>query len=184
MKPATLTTITRHHIHCPHCNEIGSYVDHLLNRNTTFGPWYCDKCGKALEGKVVDGLVFVEKSNKSSNDCIVILRMMDHEGNYVYMAVRGISLDQIGPNEFIYNQHHRYFYEEHTCPTNWLNESLEVFYQYSDCYEADPHGIAEYIGTLGLPSSGKLDSEKLEELAEDFFSKQKGDLNPTEEEQC
>jgi hypothetical protein len=59
----------------------------------------------------------------------------------------------------------RYFYEEHTCPTNYLGVEMVVDLNDGD---TDPHGIFEFVGAIPyvdlenvddvlslLPSGGK-----------------------------
>lgn len=37
--------------------------------------------------------------------------------------------------------HHRYFYEEHTCPTNWLRDVFAI----QAGSDSDPHGLFEFV---------------------------------------
>lgn len=40
--------------------------------------------------------------------------------------------------------HTRYYYEEHTCPTNYFRDVLEIYLG----NERDPHGLAKYLTTF------------------------------------
>jgi hypothetical protein len=56
------------------------------------------------------------------------------------MRFNGISREKIGLDEV---GHKHYFYEEHSCPTNWLKPTM--VYVNGD---ADPHGLIEFVATI------------------------------------
>ena len=55
-----------------------------------------------------------------------------------------------GPESDEANQEsQRYYFEEHSCPTNWLKECVAVIKD-GDC---DPHGFLEFVRAVDVPSS-------------------------------
>lgn len=43
------------------------------------------------------------------------------------------------PEEYAHEQ--RYFYNQHTCPTNWIGEIVEIIFK----GDRDPHGVFEFV---------------------------------------
>ena len=57
------------------------------------------------------------------------------------------------------SEHHEYYYNEHTCPTNYMRNVVAVIdLKHQD---QDPHGIFEYIATLDY-------DEKVEDCNYDY----------------
>jgi hypothetical protein len=42
-----------------------------------------------------------------------------------------------------------YFYNEHTCPTNWIGDVEAIIFE----GDSDPHGVAQFVRRVDLPSS-------------------------------
>lgn len=139
MTKAVLITEVLHYVECPHCHNSKSKVDHLFGHTDakkTWGPWYCDECGGEYRGYVVGEDVFVEKLNGRIDYSIVFLK-----NNNVLLAVKGMYFN--GDHDI---GHDEYFYEEHTCPTNYFgNVEMVVNLENGD---TDPHGIFEFIGSI------------------------------------
>ena len=129
----------KHFIECPHCGFSKSRIDHLFtkeNKSINFGPWYCDECGKAYKGEVVGRDVFVEKiKDKRKDKCIVFLK-----NSNVLIAVKSYYY-----NGKIENENFMNFYNEHTCPTNYLGVEMVVDLNKN---EIDPHGIFEFVSAV------------------------------------
>jgi Zn finger protein HypA/HybF involved in hydrogenase expression len=129
----------KYYIDCPHCGESKSRIDHLFNDGTedkTFGTWYCDECGGGYKGIVKGRDVFVEKVLDRMDKSIVFLR----NGN-ILLAVKGRRL-----NGKLDISRDKYYYNESTCPTNYLKDIIQVFDLEHN--EPDPHGIFEYVCTI------------------------------------
>ncbi len=138
MKKANTIIETKQYVLCPHCEQSQSQIDHLFNgdgRDVTWGPWYCDECGCAYKGVVKGTDVFVEKSDKRKDKCLVFLK-----NNNVLLVVEDMYFD--GELDV---ENKRYFYEEHTCPTNYLG--VEMVVDLNDGH-TDPHGIFEFAGVI------------------------------------
>lgn len=57
----------------------------------------------------------------------------------------GIEPDPAAANQ----EHQRYFFEEHSCPTNWLRECVAVIKGGND----DPHGFLEFVRAVDVPEN-------------------------------
>ncbi len=138
MEKVNTTVETKHFINCPHCGSKSNQVSHLFNdgkQHTTFGPWYCDECGNAYKGKVIGKNVYIEKTDGKKDKCLTMLRKDNALIIFEDMYFNG-ELDL---------ENKKYFYEEHTCPTNYLKVDMVVDLNDGD---KDPHGIFEFITTI------------------------------------
>ena len=52
-----------------------------------------------------------------------------------------------------YESHRKYFYEEHSCPTNWLRNCLAVIEE----GDTDPHGFLTYVRSVPIQAGQELD---------------------------
>lgn len=140
MERTEITSKTRHYISCPSCKEQESEISHLLQmdgQTHSFGPWYCESCGEAYRGHTINGEVWTEKvAGQRQDKSIVFLK----HGN-VLLAVEGVYFDGK-----IDSENQQYYYEEHTCPVNFLSSVIEV-YDIKNMRK-DAHGLFEYIGTI------------------------------------
>ena len=69
--------------------------------------------------------------------------------NGIYLIVNGY-----GDKE-----HDQYFYNEHTCPTNYMGDVEAVIYE----KDADPHGVFEWVATIDKPEDWDYGPEEFEE---------------------
>ena len=144
---AKLTKVTRTYIHCPSCGEqTGSSVDHLP-MGIKFGPWYCDKCNKSYVGEVEPSGITIELHTEVKISTVSLLK---RDGEVpVYFLVEGFSFkDDI--HEI--NDSSSYFYEEHSCPINWLRDVFMVI----EGSDTDPHGFLEHVRTITMEEYDKL----------------------------
>ena len=139
MEKVNTTIEVKHFIKCPHCKNSKDRIDHLFNdedKETYWGNWYCDECGGGYKGIVKGKDVFVEKVNERKDNSIVFLK----NGN-VLLAVKGMYFNGE------YNaEDDRYFYNEHTCPTNYFKD-IEMVIDLENG-DTDPHGIFEFVGSI------------------------------------
>lgn len=132
------TKITKTHIVCPACNKPAGTIDHFTNPVST--RWYCDICGEQYSFTVTkqnNELIVsdLKLTGNKKNDCLVLLKNGD-----IGLVVKGMYFN----NEF--DSNHEYFYNEHTCPVNYLKDIKDVFDLKNK--DTDPHGIFEYVRTL------------------------------------
>ncbi len=155
------------HIVCPHCgNGEGFACEHILNGEYRhFGPWYCGKCGKSIYGQWTPDGIVIEKRDEVKIDTADLLMLRPHD-RPVYFIVKGmrfeggrtagdrlmaaaaslrgerdVSAVSIASADEEY-EHKKFYYESHSCPTNWF-EPTTVYFD----GDADPHGLIEFVAT-------------------------------------
>lgn len=139
----TTVKVTTTYVVCPHCGEnSGGSVDHQIARRTEshWGTWYCDECGGGFAGTTTtNGAVIVRKTDDSFSKCFDLLRIppQEHAIYIVRSASHSSDRDHAGT---------QYYYEEHSCPTNWLDH-IEMI---SIDGDQDPHGLIEYVGAAAF----------------------------------
>ncbi len=119
---------------CPSCGKDAGTVDHLLGIAVVKTAWYCDHCGErySLDFKA-DGSVQIEQMpGERIVKTFDVLRLPPQDKD-VYFIVSGMRFE---PGE----NHAEYFYESHSCPTNWLRP--EMVYHDGD---SDPHGLIKFV---------------------------------------
>lgn len=127
-------------VHCPECNGKVGTIDHLGIGDRP-GPWWCDDCGA---GYFMD----------IQPDGVECRRVPDRR--WVPVRVTMVLPPQTKPITFVVDTHGfdyddgeaidhgcSYFYNEHTCPTNWLREVDEILIDGKE----DPHGLFEWVST-------------------------------------
>lgn len=142
--------IAHTHVCCPHCGEEAGRVDHLFDDREwrEAGPWYCESCGDAYKVRVNSPTdIEVEPVAGHKIDTFVLLKIEPQE-KPVFFVVKGL---QIGTRE---EGHERYYYEEHSCPTNYVR--CEAIISESD---SDPHGIFSFVRSIPIPEENEPDQE-------------------------
>ena len=141
-EPKTVTAHTKPdlYIDCPMCGEDDFQVDHLESGQTT--AWYCDKCGGKFGIEVRGGkytitqFILTPLPDRKEKTLVTL-----QSKGPVRLIVEGIRLTDCPKEE----GHDEYFYNEHTCPTNYLSSVVKCI-DPADGNE-DPHGIFEYVST-------------------------------------
>jgi hypothetical protein len=159
------TALYRHEfLICPWCDkESGCRVDHLYEDNqfaAGFGPWYCHECRRGIEGRVLSpGNVEVRKSMTKSgfSRSMALLKLEGKEVTtfFVMEHDRYRSGDPTDETDEANQSHQRYFFEEHSCPTNWLRECVVVIVD-KDC---DPHGFLEFVRAVDVSDDFDVDDD-------------------------
>jgi ribosomal protein L37AE/L43A len=67
-------TVTREYIVCPFCGKDELRIDHIVLPGTTFGPWYCDKCGHCYQGVRTDRGASLELLEKTQKEVRLVLK--------------------------------------------------------------------------------------------------------------
>ncbi len=122
------------YILCPGCKNEYFRVDHLAEHVRT--AWYCDQCGirfrvHALAGNRIECEVIKGESKAKR---LVILRSDGPVTLHLHTFTTLPDSDETG--------HAEYFYNEHTCPTNFLGDVVKVIDADGD---DDPHGIFAFV---------------------------------------
>jgi hypothetical protein len=117
------------------------------------GPWYCPECGAGVDwdvpepdpvAQVPEAIGTLSGNNKI--DRLVLLELDKHRSP-VQLVVRGMRFEGIERD----CAGDAYFYNEHTCPTNYLT-SAEVIMEADD---ADPHGLFTFTKAVDLDDAMK-----------------------------
>lgn len=122
MQPAKLTSITKTYAHCPKCDHQMSTVDHLLKgKATSAGPWTCHRCSSDIlidvdAENTVRVSVMDPTKRAAYRPVLLLLRTITTPAVYFVVPARSFNPDELEEN--------RYYYNEHTCPTNWIDTSV------------------------------------------------------------
>lgn len=155
MHKATLSTKT--FVHCPNCGDAGSSVDHLTSGFSS--KWHCDCCGvryriEMSETKEIK--VGVDDMDEMSVPCAVLLELPP-QAKSIYFVLKSRDYGRAVNGERFEGAD--YYYNEHTCPTNWFRK-VEIVASHGDC---DPHGLFRYVASQDVPD--ELKEEDFEEFA-------------------
>ena len=137
-----VVTVSREFIKCPHCGIGEDSVGHIQS-GQSFGPWFCDACGGSYTGqRGPDGRLQVELygDRKIATVDVLVLRP---QAQPVYFVVEGARYVGGKPPSFGIEESKRFYYEEHSCPTNWLRPIM-VYHEQDD----DPHGLIEFVRSV------------------------------------
>lgn len=136
-----LMRVTTTYVVCPHCQKnSGCTLDHLIEKRirTNWGPWYCKECGCGFTGTVSEiGKVAVEKYAGSFTRQLNLLCIPPQDKPIYLVTSDRHPTDREWEGT-------RYYYEEHSCPTNWL-KCIELISINGD---QDPHGLIRYIASV------------------------------------
>jgi hypothetical protein len=154
MKARLITTRTVH-VACPNCGETAGSVDHILDGTgpNSFGPWYCNACGRGYHGELLAGgeieLRLSDTTKVETLDHLVLLP----QDKPVHFLVKGMAfVDEPGSRGD--PGHKRNFYEEHSCPTNYIG--VEMIAVDGD---QDPHGLFKFVASVDMPEGYDLDED-------------------------
>lgn len=128
---------------CPACGKHRfSYVPESHD-GRRWGPWYCDACGAGWCGTGTD---MVEAARSRRVATYVLLKDPARD---LYLVVRSGRTDPKWDDEE--REQDRYFFEEHTCPTNFLGVDAAVLIE-NGWPDPDPHGVFKYVATVRADS--------------------------------
>ena len=131
---------TRTYAVCPACGADAGQVDHLLGQ-TLETAWYCDACGQRYRLKFANGSVQIETMAARKVTTVDVLVLPPQE-KPVYFIVEGMRFEGEGDDDGDEYEHKRFYYMEHSCPTNWLKPDMVYFDG-----DTDPHGLIEFVAT-------------------------------------
>ena len=136
---ATVQRTTTHAV-CPWCGHEAGCIDHLIGL-TTQTTWYCDTCGHAYALQFdASGVVAISQApgrNISTTDVLVL----PPQDTPVYFVVPGMRFEGRADEDVRDEAAHKhYFYEEHSCPVNWLRPEMV-----SHEGNSDPHGLLRFV---------------------------------------
>lgn len=132
---------------CPHCGKGDHDVD-ALPVGREVGPWYCKVCGLAfsLVRLPEDGTFEVTLRPETRKVETLDLLMLPPQDQAVYFVVKGMRFEDKKADPYVTDKEHKaYYYDEHSCPTNWLAPEM-VYYE----GDSDPHGLIRFVATKDL----------------------------------
>lgn len=101
-------------------------------------------------------VVFLEDRDELS------LLKFDGKDGPVFFVVKGLAKAHASDEEM--QSSAAYFYEEHSCPTNWLRDCVAVIENGGD----DPHGFLEHVRTVQVSNALEPEDFKRESWQELF----------------
>jgi len=153
------------HIPCPSCVEGGWRADHLtIGFSTT---WSCQECHNEANIKRVSESDFeVTPNGRKETPVVVTLQSITEPKITLKLNAWKYAHSQ-GDSQEDYESNQRYFYDEHTCPTNWTREIVEIIFE----GDHDPHGVFEFVSVVDgrLVDSPYYDGMILEEPKTDMY---------------
>jgi len=143
-------TSTKTFVHCPNCGEQAGSIDHLFEYGREFkATWGCDSCGSSYD-LLVDGRERVEvginNARGAAVPCLHVLALRP-KPYPVFAVISAKDYGREGQDKAEPFASAEYFYNEHTCPTNWTGD-IEMLIAKGD---GDPHGLFEYVESIDLP---------------------------------
>jgi hypothetical protein len=131
---------TKHYAGCPECGgKVGS-IDHMASDEVrAAGPWFCDDCGRGwtirTNGRDVCDLELFTQERRVP---VTVTLVLPPQKEPVVFVLHDHKMEESDRDEAM--EQARYFYEEHTCPTNWMRNVEEIRIGDND----DPHGLFRF----------------------------------------
>lgn len=157
-------TLYRHEFAvCPWCEgETGQRVDHLYGDKmpSKVRSWYCDECGKPFDVLVkAPGDVEITKaegSKQSFSRSMALLKFDGKDGPVFFVMDHNRYHNGENETDEQFQEHTRFFFEEHSCPTNWIGECVAVIQD----DDPDPHGFLKFVRAVDVPQDFLSDREE------------------------
>lgn len=161
---------TKRYFLCPSCKKHEFEVEHLFQGPEAVvawdeisgkheehvrevGPWQCDECDATWKVRVhpSDGTIDVVPAPQRSWHNWDVLELARADKTVIRLVVPGLSFERERKlDEEL--ERKRYYYEEHTCPTNYLHSAVIVTSgDPADWGDADPHGLFRFVTTFEHP---------------------------------
>lgn len=146
--PVKFETVSKTYLLCAKCNGHVGTVDHLVKYPEFNGSWYCDDCGIRNRFTVKDGVVVESHIDAVPSYCFKKLVLAEAAGTHPpmrFLAESVLHTDNAEGKVTLEDiENARYWLEEHTCPTNWLNVNLVAVGD-----DLDPHGAFKLLSVWG-----------------------------------
>lgn len=135
---------TQRFFYCPNGCKHRFYVEHLLKKGDpcaarpgttrTAGPWYCSDCGDSWNITYTDSSIDVVRSKQARQiKQHVVLEIPPLKSPIRFRITRTIDP--------AYADNTEYFYDSHSCPTNWLGDIDTMEFE----GDQDPHGVIRFV---------------------------------------
>ena len=148
---------TKRYFLCPSCGKHEFEVEHLFEDEVSgereVGPWQCDECDATWMVRVRPGhgtLDVVPAPQRSWHNWD-ILELAGAGETIVRLVVPGLSFEKDRKlDEEL--ERKRFYYEENTCPTNYLRRATLVASGDREHWgDDDPHGLFRFAATFEHP---------------------------------
>ena len=129
---------------CPNCNE-GEWLASHIGDGGSFGPWFCQNCGKYCRGRRVGSSFELEPALDITREKITVTLQSKTNPPITlklnsWQFAGGVEGGRQLTAEECWD-HTKYYYNTHTCPTNYMNEVAEIIFE----GDSDPHGVFEFV---------------------------------------
>lgn len=150
---------TKRVIECPECEQHEFTIEHLFaaHMNGRACQWSCGECSHRFNFVVKDDVFTMEKIEQNHWRSLVLLQ--SEVDPKLYIVTKGFTRlmkDGVRPPYEETAEHNRYYYEEHTCPTNFMSVERII---YNGDY--DPHGIFKYVRHVDIDVAEKMTGYKI-----------------------
>jgi hypothetical protein len=133
---------TRLYIPCPSCTDGVWRADQISIGFKT--NWSCDQCQENVSVERISETDFRTTPTGRKNTPVTVTLQSITEpkitlklNTWKYAHSQNETLED-------YESHERYFYNEHTCPTNWTRGIVEIIFE----GDHDPHGVFEFVSVV------------------------------------
>ena len=137
---------------CPWCDaDTDALVSHLYGEcPRSFGPWTCSECMAPFSGRVnapgdVDVWKVVNPRGHFSPG-LTVLRFDGKDCPTFFVMKADRYRDDPAQTNDEYQKSQQYFFESHSCPTNWLRNCIAVIKD----GDTDPHGFLSFVRAIDI----------------------------------
>lgn len=125
---------------CPACGaRTDQAIDHL-KAGQSFGPWFCGACGAGYVGTAMGAYTTLTLHAEREYQTLDLLALQPSP-KPLYVVLRGVIVTKALASPDEEGDSKRFYYEEHSCPTNWLRHPEMVALG----GDTDPHGVLRFL---------------------------------------
>jgi hypothetical protein len=132
-------------------------IEQIEPEDTPNPPHIWNEGGEVSEQTVMVPVDSEHPSHANMFKTLNLLRLFTRSGEPVYFVVEGCAIHDA--NEPL---NHSYFYDEHSCPTNYVQVAAIMTRE-----DDDPHGVFEYVRSVWMPHD--YDEEAIDVDNEQLF---------------
>lgn len=144
--------LTKKFFKCPACGDHELQVDYLKNSTNSGWTWQCKSCVSNISFKLTDDgeieITNIKSPPKGKENLLILLKPVFQDPkakDQVYLILeKPNTLHETDIDELQRQQ--RYYYNEHTCPSNYLGGATVL-----EGTDDDPHGIFQFVEAIYRP---------------------------------
>jgi hypothetical protein len=132
---------TKLFVSCPTCKK-GEFRIDQIPVGAQYGPWECRICyAYAMVRRLssVDTQIDAAEGRKQTPITVTLQSRTEPKIILKLNAWKYEFSQNNTPEEF--QEHERYYYNEHTCPTNFVSQIEQIIFE----GDRDPHGVFEFV---------------------------------------